>query len=87
VIAVVRTRPGIPTGLQLAVKQGPFCAEKWQFTVLGEAGKTLDEVDPLLAVTTGRPSALTVVEAGADVCSSHVEAAAPSGIRVLACGS
>jgi hypothetical protein len=87
VIAVVRTRPGIPTGPRLDAKQGPFCAGTWQFTVLGEAGKTLDEVDPLLVVTTGRPTALTVVEAGADVCSSHVEDAAPTGIRVLACGS
>ena len=87
VIAVVRTRPGIPTGPRLDAKQGPFCAGTWQFTVLGEAGKTLDQVDPLLVVTTGRPAALTVVEAGADVCSSHVESAAPTGIRVLACGS
>jgi hypothetical protein len=87
VIAVVRTRPGIPTGPRLDAKQGPFCAGTWQFTVLGEVGKTLDEVDPLLVVTTGRPRALTVVEAGADVCSSHVEDAAPTGIRVLACGS
>jgi hypothetical protein len=87
VIAVVRTRPGIPTDPSLDVKRGPFCAGTWQFTVLGEVGKTLDEVDPLLVVTTGRPSALTVVEAGADVCSSHVEEDAPSGIRVLACGS
>jgi hypothetical protein len=87
VIAVVRAEPGIPTGLTLDIKQGPYCAGTWQFTVLGEAGKTLDEVDPLLVVTTGRPSALTVVEAGADVCSNHVEQAAPAGIRVLACGS
>lgn len=87
VIAVVQAQPGIPTGPRLDVKQGPFCAGTWQFTVLGEAGKTLDEVDPLLVVTTGRPSALTVVEAGADVCSSHIEDSAPSGIRVLACGS
>jgi hypothetical protein len=87
VIAVVRARPGIPTGPALDVKQGPFCAGTWQFTVLGEAGKTLDQVEPLLVVTTGRPAALTVVEAGGDVCSSHVENAAPSGIRVLACGA
>ena len=87
VIAVVQARPGIPATPALDVKQGPFCAGRWQFTVLGEAGKTLDEVEPLLVVTTGRPTALTVVEAGADVCSSHVEDAAPAGIRVLACGS
>jgi hypothetical protein len=87
VIAVVKAEPGIPTDLRIDVKQGPFCAGTWQFTVLGEAGKTLDEVDPLLVVTTGRPRALTVVEAGADVCSSHVEDAAPTGIRVLACGA
>jgi hypothetical protein len=86
VIAVVSAQPGMPSGLTLDVKQGPFCAGTWQFTVLGEAGKSLDEVDPLLVVTTGRPSALTVVEAGDDVCSSHVEDAAPAGIRVLACG-
>ena len=84
---MVRAWPGIPTGPKLDVKQGPFCAGTWQFTVLGEAGKTLDQVEPLLVVTTGRPSALSVVEAGADVCSSHVEDAAPSGIRVLACGA
>jgi hypothetical protein len=87
VIAVVRAQPGIPTGPTLDVKQGPFCAGRWQFSVVGEAGKTLDQVDPLLVVTTGRPSALSVVEAGADVCSSHVEDAAPTGIRVRACGS
>jgi hypothetical protein len=87
VITVVRAWPGIPTRPELDVKQGPFCAGKWQFTVLGQAGKTLDQVEPLLVVTTGRPSALRVVEAGADVCSTHVEDAAPSGIRVLACGA
>jgi hypothetical protein len=86
IIAVVRTHPGIPTGITLEVKQGPYCADTWQFTVLGEAGRTPDQVDPLLVVTKGPPSALTVVEAGQDVCSERVLTAAPPGIRVLACG-
>ena len=86
IIAVVRTHPGIPTGITLEVKQGPYCAGSWQFTVVGEAGRTPEQVDPLLVVTNGPPSALTVVEAGQDVCSERVLTAAPPGIRVLACG-
>ena len=86
VLAVVRTQPGIPSGVALDVKDGPYCAGGWQFTVVGEYGKTLDQVDPLLVVTTGQPDALRVVEAGQDVCSDRVQTSAPPGIRVLACG-
>ena len=85
VLAVVRAQPGIPTGVTLDVKAGPYCQSNWQFTVIGEAGKTLDQVDPLLVVTTGTPTALQVVEAGQDVCSDRVQTSAPSGIKVLAC--
>ena len=42
--------------------------------------------DPLLVVTRGKPAALILVEAGADVCSDTVQAQAPPGIRVRACG-
>ena len=84
VIAAVKT--DIPAEQTPEVKKGPFCAGSWQFTVIGEAGKTLDQVDPLLVVTTGKPAALKVEEAGADVCSDHVQSASPPGIRVLACG-
>jgi hypothetical protein len=87
VLAVVKAGGNFPAGSKPEVKQGPYCSGTWQFTVIGEVGKTLDQVDPLLAVTTGKPTALKVEEAGADVCSDHVESAAPPGIRVLACGS
>jgi hypothetical protein len=86
VLAVVSQQPGIPSGVTLEVKDGPFCAGNWQFTVVGDAGRSADQVDPLQVVTTGTPSALTVVETGQDVCSDRVQSSAPSGIRVLACG-
>jgi hypothetical protein len=87
VLAVVKAGGNFPAGTRPEVKQGPYCSGTWQFTVIGAAGKTLDEVDPLFAVTTGKPASLKVEEAGADVCSDHVLSAAPPGIRVLACGS
>jgi hypothetical protein len=87
VLAVVKAGGSFPAGTKPEVKQGPYCSGTWQFTVIGEVGKTLDQVDPLFAVTTGKPSSLKVQEAGADVCSDHVLSAAPPGIRVLACGT
>jgi len=86
VLAVVKGKPGIPADEQLKVWDGPFCSKSWQFTTMGVGEKDNDKVDPLLVVTDGKPSALTVVEAGTDVCSDHVQNAAPPGIRVLACG-
>lgn len=86
VLAVVRAQPGIPTGVTLDVKAGPFCAGTWQFTIVSEAGKSLDQVDPLQVVTTGKPTALKVVEAGQDVCSDRVQTSAPAAIKALACG-
>jgi hypothetical protein len=87
VITVVKAKLAMPDTQKPEVKQGPYCAGSWQFTVIGEVGKTLDQVDPLLVVTTGKPASLKVEEAGADVCSDHVQNTAPPGIRVLACGS
>ena len=87
ILAVVKGKPGIPADQQLKVWDGPFCSGTWQFTTLGVGAKDNDQVDPLLVVTNGKPSALRVVEAGADVCSDHVQNASPPGIRVLACGS
>jgi len=85
VLAVIKGKPGIPNE-QLEVHDGPYCSGSWQFTALEIAGKSPDEVEPLLVVTTGKPTALTLVEAGADVCSLRVQQDAPPGIRVRACG-
>jgi hypothetical protein len=86
VLAVIKGRAGIPDD-ELAVIEGPYCSGSWQFTIVGIAGASDDAVEPLLVVTTGRPSALRVVEAGTDVCTDRVEDDAPPGIRVRACGS
>ena len=85
VLAVVKGKPGIPDE-DLTVHAGPYCSGSWQFTELEIKGKDDDEVEPLLVVTTGKPSSLTLVEAGADVCSNRVQDDAPKGIRVRACG-
>jgi hypothetical protein len=84
VIAAISGEPGIPADQPLRVTAGPYCAGAWQFAVVGIAGR--DDVEPLLVVTTGTPAGLTLVEAGTEVCSAHVRAEAPPGIRVLACG-
>ena len=86
IIAVVKGKPGIPANKQLVVRDGPYCAGSWQYSGLGPPGTGTD-YDALLVVTTGRPSALTLVEAGTDVCSDRVQSDAPVGIRVWACGS
>jgi hypothetical protein len=82
VLAVVKDNPGIPPNTRLVVQGGPYCAGTWQFTTLGKPG-----ADPLAVVTNGKPTALKLVELGQDVCSDHVQHAAPVGIRVWACGS
>ena len=84
VLAAVKGRAGIPDE-DLDLHAGPYCSGSWQFTELEIAGKDDDEVEPLLVVTRGKPSALTVVETGADVCSDQVQNDAPPGIRVRAC--
>lgn len=86
VLALIKDRPGIPQAT-LIVTEGPYCAGSWQFAIVGIGGQSDDDVDPLLVVSTGQPSALRLLEAGADVCTDHVERDAPPGIRVRACGS
>jgi hypothetical protein len=86
VLDVVKGKPGIPEDA-LEVRLGPYCASTWQFAILGIVGQDEDSVDPLLVITTGRPSSLKLLEAGADVCTDKVEDDAPPGIRVRACGS
>ena len=83
---MVEGKPGIPDA-ELRVTEGPYCAKSWQFAVLGIAGKSDDDVEPLLVVTNGKPSALRLIAAGTDVCTERVESDAPPGIRVRACGS
>ena len=84
ILAALKGRPGIPANARLVLKAGPYCAGTWQFSTVGESGP---QFDPLQVVTNGPPTALKLVEAGADVCSDHVHDAAPVGIRVWACGS
>jgi hypothetical protein len=86
VLGVINGKPGIPTQ-NLKVTDGPYCARTWQFTIVGIAGADPDQVEPLLVVTRGRPAALTLVEAGTDVCTDKVQDDAPPGIRVRACGA
>jgi hypothetical protein len=85
VLAVVTGGDGVPAGKELTVTKGPFCAGAWQFSTV--VLKAEPDSEPLQVVTTGPPDDLTLVEAGADVCSDRVQRQAPPGIRVLACGS
>jgi hypothetical protein len=88
ILAAIRGKPGVPVDEPLRVSSGPFCAGTWQFAAVGLQSDPDDKKsDPLLVVTRGRPTALTVIEAGADVCSDRVQGDAPAGIRVLACGA
>ncbi|MFC7547082.1 hypothetical protein [Plantactinospora sp. GCM10030261] len=81
VIALLRRERGLlPDRLKVTVTTGPLCAGEWQYTVVEAAGH-----EPLQAVSRGRPSALTLVTAGTDVCSIPVRTAAPPGIQTLAC--
>ena len=83
VIDVIKGKPGVPSR-PLEVRFGPYCAGSWQLSIVGIAGT--DEEEELLVVTTGRPAALQLLEAGTDVCTDQVEDDAPPGIRVRACG-
>ena len=86
ILALVKGQPGIPDA-ELALHAGPYCSGSWQFTELELAGKSPDDVEPLLVVSTGKPASLTLIEAGTDVCSTQVQNDAPAGIRVRACGN
>ena len=86
VLAVLEGLPGIPEQ-ELTVAEGPFCSGSWQFATVQIAGQDPDKAEQLFVVTTGRPDALKVIEAGTDVCSTEVQTRAPAGIRVRACGA
>lgn len=87
VLTTLRGQPGVPTGVTLKVGDGPYCAGGWQFaTIELITADPAERFDPLLLVTKGKPAELTLVEAGADVCSDQVQHDAPAGIRVRACG-
>jgi hypothetical protein len=83
--AVLGRSPSIPSGADLKVVDGPYCADDWQYTVVRI---TVDSPrEPLRAITKGKPNALTLVEIGSDVCSPTVASDAPAGIRTHACGT
>jgi hypothetical protein len=85
VLAVLEGLPGIPEQ-ELAVAAGPYCSGSWQFAEVQIANDP-NKAERLFVVTTGTPTALKVVEAGTDVCSTEVQTKAPAGIRVRACGA
>ncbi|NMO54468.1 hypothetical protein HH310_25195 [Actinoplanes sp. TBRC 11911] len=85
ILTLIKGKPGIPTE-PLRVFDGPFCSGTWSFTRVEVTGENADETDPLLVISTGSGSALTLVTAGSDVCIDRVQTEAPPGIRVLACG-
>jgi hypothetical protein len=84
ILALVKKQDGIPKKT-LQVREGPFCADTWSFTVLKLAGVSGDQ-EPLNVVASGSGSSLAFITAGSDVCNPQVQSSAPAGIRVLACG-
>lgn len=80
VIALLRRSAGLPDGVTMTVAVRPRCAGTWQYTVVEVSGH-----EPMQVVSTGRPTALTLVTAGTDVCNIRVRTEAPPGIRALAC--
>ncbi|MFI5495524.1 hypothetical protein [Actinoplanes sp. NPDC051859] len=87
VVAVVQGTTGIPDRTLKAVA-GPFCANGWQFTTIDVVPRAGEKrFEPMFVVTTGKPAALTLVEAGTNVCSQQVRQDAPTDIRILACGA
>jgi hypothetical protein len=84
ILALIKGEDGVPDK-PLRVVKGPFCSGDWSFTTVELDGKSEDELEPLMVLTTGKGAALTLI-AGSDVCSNRVQTDAPPGIRVLACG-
>ncbi|MFG1676257.1 hypothetical protein [Micromonospora sp. NPDC049282] len=81
IVALLRGSAGVlPRNVRVTVRAGPLCAEGWHYTVLAVAGH-----EELQVVTRGRHGTPTLVTAGTDVCGVEVRAAAPPGIRTLAC--
>jgi hypothetical protein len=85
ILALIKGQPGIPSD-PLRVSEGPYCSGTWTLTKVEVTGKNANEVDPLMVVSTGKGTGLTMVTAGSDVCIDRVQNEAPAGIRVLACG-
>ena len=85
IITLVKRRPGIPDK-PLRLQDGPFCSGQWSYATLELAGAGPDQLEPLMVVATGKGSTLALVAAGTYVCNTQVQADAPVGIRVLACG-
>ncbi|MGX6604661.1 hypothetical protein ACWKSP_21400 [Micromonosporaceae bacterium Da 78-11] len=86
ILALIKGQPGVPDQ-PLKVVQGPLCAGDWSFTTVEITGQDEDELEPLMVLATGKADTLALVGAGSDVCSNQVQADAPPGVRVLACGS
>ncbi|MEU4419170.1 hypothetical protein AB0F81_00965 [Actinoplanes sp. NPDC024001] len=85
ILALIKDDPGVPDK-ELAVADGPFCSGTWSFTTVKIAGQGAEQVEPLMVVATGKGTKLALVAAGTHVCNARVQAEAPPGIRVLACG-
>jgi hypothetical protein len=80
VIAAVRKKTSLlPRTGTIGVPTGPLCSGTWQYTILQAPAK-----DPLLVVTKGAPTALTIVTAGSDVCTIAVRTQAPAGLLAAA---
>jgi hypothetical protein len=80
VIATVRSKTRLlPRTGTISVTTGPLCSGTWQYTNLLAPNK-----DPLLVVTKGSPTALTIVTAGSDVCTIGVRTQAPAGLLAAA---
>jgi hypothetical protein len=78
VTALLRARSVLTAGASARVTTGPLCAGDWQYTVVTVTGR-----EPLQVVSQGEPTALTLVTAGTDVCSTAVRGQAPPGILAL----
>jgi hypothetical protein len=78
VIAVVRPKLKLAANVQVTVTTGPTCSGKWQYTVLSVPGR-----EQVHVVTSGEPTALTVLAAGTNPCIPYVRVNAPAGIRAV----
>lgn len=81
VVALLRDGP-LPRDVGTAVTTGPLCAGDWHYTMLTVIGH-----EALQVISRRDNGTLRLVTAGTDVCTIEVRAAAPSGIRTLACDS
>jgi hypothetical protein len=80
VIATVRAKTRLlPRSGAIGVPTGPLCSGTWQYTILQAPNK-----DPLLVVTKGAPTSLSIVTAGSDVCTITVRTQAPAGLLAAA---